>query len=346
MPVIAVLNRFKHLVVFCAALVVWLLLGMVVLDSFVPPLEFLRLKLMPWHAMKLVPAFATLDERLNFMQGLLLDSERVARISFIVMLASFVLFSVNLTVLYQQRKRRVRENELLLIKNQEIARRNEFIRYISATIGHEFKNNLGRIKRRLDLFPDLPDELRERIGGNFEKLFADIDIFKKISEERESRLADFQRVDLREMLLSISGQYADIASISIVDGESPPQIFASPALLMTVFENLVDNSVKYKKPGQDLARVSIMFSQEFDGRRGYVTISVRDEGKGMDEQQIDQCFYKGRGDAGGWGEGLYFVKYVIGLHAGKVRVGKDYTAPSKGTEIILSLPLVKEELSV
>ena len=38
--------------------------------------------------------------------------------------------------IYQQRQQRVRENMFLLLKNQEIGRRNEFIRYISATIGH------------------------------------------------------------------------------------------------------------------------------------------------------------------------------------------------------------------
>jgi hypothetical protein len=34
------------------------------------------------------------------------------------------------------------------------------------------------------------------------------------------------------------------------------------------------------------------------------------------------------------------------LHAGKVRIGKEYTAPSEGTELIINLPLVEEELNV
>jgi len=346
MSATGLLNRVRQALMLAGAALIWLVLGMVYAGRFPQPLAFLRKALMPWKAIQLTPSFATLDERLSFMQGILDSTGRVAEVSFAVLIASFAAFSFYLTFLYQQRMRRARENELLLIKNQEIARRNEFIRYMSATIGHEFKNNLGRIKRRLDLLPGLPPELRERIDANLDKLFADIDIFKKISDEREARLIDFRRVDLRKMLESLARQYGDMAEIAITDGESAPPLFASPALLGTVFENLIDNSIKYKKPGQKLARISVKFSYDFDGRRRYVTVAFKDEGKGMDEEQADLCFYKGKTSAEGWGEGLYFVKYVVGLHAGKVKVGKEYTAPGRGTEIIINLPLVEEELSV
>jgi sensor histidine kinase regulating citrate/malate metabolism len=73
-----------------------------------------------------------------------------------------------------------------------------------------------------------------------------------------------------------------------------------------------------------------------------VTVSVRDEGVGMDEQHADVCFYKGKGTGESWGQGLYFAKYVVGLHAGKIRIGKEYTAPGTGTEIIINLPFVEE----
>jgi signal transduction histidine kinase len=324
---------------------IWLVLGMVYLDKFFTPFDFLKPLLMPWKYIQYSPAFGTLDERLVFMQGLLDLSDRVAKVSFVVMLSAFAIFSIYLTVLYQQRKRRARENELLRIKNQEIARRNEFIRYISATIGHEFKNNLGRIKRRLDLLPGLQPEAKERIDVNLHKLFADIDIFKKISDEREARLIDFRRLNLGKMLRELSRQYDDLADITMHEA-SVPDIFASPALLITVFENIIDNSIKYKKPEQPLARIAVAFSHDFDGRRSYVTLCFRDEGLGMDEGQADRCFYKGKSTEGGWGQGLYFVKYVVGLHAGKVRVGKEYTAPLTGTEIIINLPLVEEELNV
>jgi K+-sensing histidine kinase KdpD len=66
----------------------------------------------------------------------------------------------------------------------------------------------------------------------------------------------------------------------------------------------------------------------------------------MNEQQAEQSFYEGMESETGWGQGLYFAKYVMGLHAGKIRVGKEYTAPGTGTEIIINLPFVEEELNV
>ena len=325
---------------------VWLVLGMVYFERFLPPFDRLVPALMPWKGLNSFPPGASLGERLTLMQGLLDASGRVAQAALSAMVVSFVLLIMYLTLVYRQRQRRMHENTLLELKNREIARRNEFIRYISATIGHEFKNNLGRIKRRIDLLPGVPPDARERIDGNLDKLFADIEIFKKISDKREAGLVEFEQVGLREMLEGIAAQHTDMADIQLQGGDAPHRITAVPTLLRTVFENLIDNSIKHRKLNQPRARIQIFCSTDRDGHRQYVTVSIRDEGVGMDELQADQCFYKGMGSGGGWGQGLYFAKYVVGLHAGKIRVGKDYTSPGRGTELIISLPFIEEAADV
>ena len=338
-------DKFRRLTMFALTAIIWLLLGMVYFDRFIPPFGRLVPVLMPWKQLYTIPAETSLEDRLSIMAGLLKASSSVSEVAFFTMVVSFAILSIYLTFVYQQKQRRSRENRLLLAKNREIARRNEFIRYISATIGHEFKNNLGRIKRRIDLLPELSPEMKERIDDNMEKLFADIDIFKRISEEREAGLMDFDKIDLREMLTAITGQYGDLAEIGFGGPAHTPVIFASRVLLKTVFENLIDNAIKFKKPGQTRARIHISCATDIDGKRQYVSVSFRDEGVGMDEQHADKCFYKGK-SVEGWGQGLYFVKYVIGLHAGKIRVGKEYTSPGKGAEIIINLPFVEETLDV
>jgi signal transduction histidine kinase len=319
---------------------VWFVLAMVYLDRFVPPFAGLELLLMPWKGP--IPPEANLDQRLSLMQDQLVAATRISHYALVIMVLSFAAFSIYLSVVYQQKQRRARENMLLTLKNQEIARRNEFIRYISATIGHEFKNNLGRIKRRIDLIPGLPRDSRERIEDNLDKLFADIDIFKKISDEREASLIEFKNIDLKAMLDALADQYSDLADIEIRETVTAPMIYAAPPLLKTVFENIIDNSIKYKKPDQPRARMRVTCSIDRDGSRRYATVSLRDEGVGMDAQQADRCFYKGRGSGESWGQGLYFAKYVVGLHAGKIRIGKEYTAPGAGTETIINLPFVEE----
>lgn len=346
---VTALNVFRCFLMGGVMVFVWLILGMVYFERFLPPFNRLVPYIMPWKEIYLIPQAADIPARMAFMQKLLDASNRVTEAAFITVVASFALLSAYMTYVYQQRLKRMEENRMLLIKNQEISRRNEFIRYISATIGHEFKNNLGRIKRRLDLVGALPEEVREKVGTNFDKLFADIDIFKKIADEREAGLIDFKRVDLQKMLSEMAGQYSDLAEVSfrpVSPGTAHTAIFAAQALLRTVFENLMDNAIRYKKPGQEKARIELSCGMDADGSRRYVTISFKDEGIGMTEEQSDQCFYKRTVTGEGWGEGLYFVKYVIGLHAGKIRVGKEYTAPDVGTEIIINLPYVEEAINV
>lgn len=333
-------HRIQVLALTVLMVFIWLVLGMVYTELFIPPLNRLELRLMPWKGE--IPHDAGIDQRLSIMQKQLDASNGVSYYAFVVLVISFTTLSVYLSVVYQQKQRRARENMMLVLKNQEIARRNEFIRYISATIGHEFKNNLGRIKRRIDLLPGLPPDAQERIDDNLDKLFADIDIFKKISDKREAGLVDFNNVDINAMLGDLTTHYGDLADIKVHEHAAVPMIYAAPPLLKTVFENLIDNSINYKKPEQPRARIEIFCSTDKDGTRRYLTVSVRDEGVGMDEQQADQCFYKGRTTGEGWGQGLYYAKYVIGLHAGKIRIGKDYTAPGVGTEVIINFPLVEE----
>ena len=158
---------------------VWFVLGMVYTERFVPPFTLVGKWLAPWRQLYEPTAEPGLQGRLAHMEVLLDRSIFTSNLGLLLMGLSFVTLVLYATSIFQQKQRRLRENELLTMKNREIARRNEFIRFISATIGHEFKNNLGRIKRRLDLV-DLSPGTRERIDDNLLKLFSDIDIFKKI----------------------------------------------------------------------------------------------------------------------------------------------------------------------
>ena len=322
---------------------VWFVLGMLYTERFMPPFTLIEKWIAPWRQLFEPTAVPGLSGRLSHMQTLLDRSTFTANLGLLLMTLSFVILVIYVSSVFQQKQRRARENDLLLLKNREIARRNEFIRYISATISHEFKNNLGRIKRRLD-FVKLDPDVRTRINENLVKLFSDIDIFKKISDEREAGLIMFQKVDVMEMLKDTASKHIDLADINIATEIEDASIFASATLLRTVFENIIDNAVKYKKPEQEKARIFLSSFYDSDGARKYVSLSIRDDGVGMSEQDAESCFYKGKGSGnmGGWGEGLYFAKYVVGLHAGKIRVGTENTATWKGTEIIIKLPYVEE----
>ncbi len=327
---------------------VWFILAMLFTERFIPPFGFIEKWLTPWRRLYEQTATPGLEGKLKHMALMLDNSVLVANIGLFLMISSFAALVLYSSSVYQQKQRRARENELLTIKNREIARRNEFIRYISATIGHEFKNNLGRIKRRLD-FVELPEDVKARLDDNLAKLFSDIEIFKKISDEREAGLVVFEKADVMEMLEKCASKYIDLAEFESERKIQDANIYASRTLLLTVFENIIDNAVKYKKPDQPKALIKLSSFLDIDGTRKYVSLSIRDMGLGMDEQQAEQCFYKGKGsdsDKTSWGEGLYFAKYVVGLHAGKIRVGMEFTSAGRGSEIIIKLPYVEEAINV
>ncbi len=342
-----IFNIIKQILLLSALILVWFVVVAFYFNWSFAPLNILNNWLMPWQNIHYNFTNHSIGEPLIIMQDMLESSYRLSNIALLLMLFLLGILTFHLTLFYQQKQRRTEENKLLRLKNQEIVRRNEFIQYISSTIGHEFKNNLGRIKRRIDLLHDIAQDEREKIAHNMDKLFADIDIFKKISDKREQGLVHFERVDLMEMLLQLSNQNNDLIDMRVVKSEYSPVIYASRTLIKTVFENLIDNSIKYKKPAQEHAQLTVSFSIDTDGSRRYLTLIFKDCGIGMDEVEQDRCFYKGKGfNKDGWGRGLYFAKYVIGLHAGKIKVGKEFTKPANGTEIIINLPFVKEDIYV
>lgn len=98
--------------------------------------------------------------------------------------------------------------------------------------------------------------------------------------------------------------------------------------------NLMDNAVKYNKPG---GSVEVWAERS----QGTVHIHVRDTGIGISEenrQRIFERFYrvdKGRSrEMGGTGLGLSIVKHIAGLYGGSARV---LSEEGKGSEFIVSL---------
>jgi signal transduction histidine kinase len=192
----------------------------------------------------------------------------------------------------------------------------------------------------------LPPWITESIDGNFDKLFSDIEIFKKIADENEADLVNFEKADLITLLNEIAYNYKELANISFRNNNQPVFVFTALPLLKTVFENIIDNAVKYKKDEQLFANIDISLSQDIDDKRQYIVLSFKDKGIGMDEKTADQSFYKKSTSKDGWGHGLFYSKYVIGLHAGKIRVGKEKTGLGVGTEIIIHLPYIVETENV
>jgi two-component system, OmpR family, phosphate regulon sensor histidine kinase PhoR len=109
--------------------------------------------------------------------------------------------------------------------------------------------------------------------------------------------------------------------------------------LIRVFENLVENALKYAASGK---RVDLTVTPD----NSEVAIAVRDYGPGIAPEHLPRLterFY--RVDAvhsrseGGTGLGLALVKHILSHHGGRLSIA---SAPGAGATFIAHLPLVRE----
>ena len=108
--------------------------------------------------------------------------------------------------------------------------------------------------------------------------------------------------------------------------------------LIRVFENLVENALKYGASGK---RVDIAIAR--DGGDNEALVAVRDYGPGIAPEHLPRLterFYRvdvteSRAQ-GGTGLGLALVKHVLHRHRGRLSIE---SAPGKGATFTVRLPL-------
>jgi PAS domain S-box-containing protein len=105
--------------------------------------------------------------------------------------------------------------------------------------------------------------------------------------------------------------------------------------LVELFDNIISNAVKYSPDGGSI-------TVDAQDNKDFVTVSVKDTGIGLDEQQIDQIFDeffkvdKSRHDIDSSGLGLTICKRIVEKHGG--RIWAETAGLGKGTTIFFTLP--------
>jgi PAS domain S-box-containing protein len=137
------------------------------------------------------------------------------------------------------------------------------------------------------------------------------------------RLAPTPLASVVESVIDIIRPRADAAAVSVESAlpDALPPVLADHDRLEQILINLVDNAVKYSRPG---GRVSISAAL---ADAATVEVSVRDAGVGIpaaDLPRITERFYrvdKARSRAlGGTGLGLAIVKHLVIAHGGELSI--------------------------
>ena len=118
-------------------------------------------------------------------------------------------------------------------------------------------------------------------------------------------------------------------------------IYVDEVHFQNVIFNLMDNAVKYRQPDKPL---NVYLKTWNDDQ--YLYFSLEDTGMGMKKENLKKIFDKfyrvhtgNVHDVKGFGLGLAYVKKVVDLHDGDIKVESEY---GKGTKFTIKLPVIKD----
>ncbi|KUI36938.1 histidine kinase [Mycobacterium sp. IS-1496] len=131
----------------------------------------------------------------------------------------------------------------------------------------------------------------------------------------------------------------------IVRPEEPlPEVLGDPTLLAMLWQNLIGNAVKFRKP-DTTPRIVIECERGTDDRDGQWLFTVSDNGIGIAEEFSQKVFVifqrlHGRDAYSGTGIGLALCKKIVEYHGGTIWIDNSYT---EGTRFRMTLPVAVHE---
>jgi signal transduction histidine kinase len=206
-------------------------------------------------------------------------------------------------------------------------------------ISHELRTPLTRMKVALEFLEE--SQAKQNLQGDI------ADMENMVTEILETARLHHKYADLnkkttnliallKQTLKSFEHQPPGIESVNL-----PSEIEAGvdSEQVKTVFENVLNNAIKYSEEGSKPVRVSS------DLGESYAVIRITDFGIGIPEEELAHIFEpfyrvdKSRTkDTGGYGLGLSLCKTIMEAHDGKIEV---QSAPGEGTIVSLFFPLTK-----
>lgn len=221
-----------------------------------------------------------------------------------------------------------RANEALEQKNLELSRANAELDEFTAIAGHDLKAPLREITTFVTLLEkDLGDHVPRRAAEDLrfvhesaQKMRTLIDDLLSLSRTGRAEI-DRAELPLDECVDAALGFLAVPIreSAATIEREDMPTVLGDRTLLTELFQNLIDNAIKFS--GAEAPRIRI--TAELDDA-GWV-FGVRDEGVGIASQYFERVFspfhrLHGQSEVPGSGMGLAICRKVVDRHGGRLWV--------------------------
>jgi two-component system, LuxR family, sensor kinase FixL len=126
-----------------------------------------------------------------------------------------------------------------------------------------------------------------------------------------------------------------------VEIDALPVIFGDRGQMAQLFQNLIGNGLKFRKPGESpVVKIHSEFLTAQQGGANVWQIVVEDNGIGFDEKYRDRIFQifqrlHGRNEYEGTGIGLAICRKIVDRHGGNIAAD---SSPGAGAKFVITLP--------
>jgi len=219
-----------------------------------------------------------------------------------------------------------------------------------ASVSHELKTPLTSIKGYTETLLDGAIEDRNMTmdflniinseTDRMNRLVKDLmqlslyDLNKQKWEKKDADIVALVRIAAKKMGMLAKSKRQRLNFFGM--GEGPLIVYIDEGRIEQVVINVIGNAIKYTKEN---GRIDIGILRN----RGYVHITVTDNGIGIPEKKLSRVFERffkvdesRSADASGTGLGLSISKQIVRGHGGDIRIESKF---GYGTRVIISLPL-------
>ena len=241
--------------------------------------------------------------------------------------------------------------EILISDITKLEKRRLLKQQLTSNIAHELKTPVTSIRGYLETMlnnenieAEKKQHFMQRAYDQVERLtelLNDISLINNIEDAAE--LFEFQNIQISSVVSDVIDNLKmnldDRKIKHFVDIPETVKIYGNQSLLSSVFQNLIENTIKYA--GEN---IEIIIRNYHEDEKNYY-FSYVDSGKGIPEDHLPRIFERfyrideGRSrQKGGSGLGLSIVKNAIQLHKGEISV---HNRVEGGIEFLFSLSKVR-----
>jgi PAS domain S-box-containing protein len=230
---------------------------------------------------------------------------------------------------------------------KDLTRSNQELEQFAYVASHDLQEPLRMVSSYTQLLArryqdQLDQDAKDFIGyavdgaNRMQRLIQDLLAYSRIT----TRGGAFKQIDAHDALgaAMINLQTAIQESGALVINSELPSILGDPTQISQVFQNLIGNAIKFRKP-EEPPRVRIGAEPDRDNQ-GFWVFQITDNGIGIDPKYFSRLFVifqrlHGKLEYSGTGIGLALCKRIVERHGGKIWMESEV---GKGTTFFFTLP--------